>query len=55
MEWDVRLLYVYCTVCEFFSQTPSHKKIRTSRNQKLNFTDEKVITIYIDGIFASTE
>lgn len=50
MEWEAKLIYLYCTVCHFFSQTPSHKKIRNSPNQILQFTDEEVITIFIFGL-----
>lgn len=50
MEWEARLIFVYVTVCDFFIQDSSRKKIRRSRNQSLNFTDEEVISIYIFGI-----
>lgn len=50
MEWDAKLIYIYCTVCQFFSQTPAHKKIRKSPNQILEFTDEEIITIFIFGL-----
>jgi len=36
----------------FFLQDPSRRKIRNSRNNILNFTDEEVITIYIFGILS---
>lgn len=47
MEWEIKLICIYYTVCDFFSQTPIHKKIRKSPNQILEFIDEEVITIFI--------
>ncbi len=50
MEWDAKLIYIYYTVSQFFSQTVAHIKIRQRPNQKLEFTDAEVITIYIYGL-----
>lgn len=50
MEWEAKLIFIYLTVCEFFLQDPTRKKLRKSPNTALNFTDEEVITIYIFGI-----
>ncbi len=50
MEWDAKLIYIYCPVSQFFSQTLAHIKIRKSPNQKLEFTDAEVISIYIYGL-----
>lgn len=47
MAWEDKMIYIYCTVCNFFSQTSAHKKIRKSPNQTLEFRDEEVITIFI--------
>lgn len=50
MDLEAQLIFVYLTVCQFFLQDPSRKKLRKSPNTELNFTDEEVITIYIFGI-----
>ncbi len=52
MDWEVQLIFVYLTVCDFFSQATAKEKLRKSPNATPNFTDEEVFTIYIFGIIS---
>lgn len=54
MDLEVRLIFVYLTVCNFFSQVTAKEKLRKSLNVTLNFTDEEVFTLYIFGIISGS-
>jgi len=50
MEWETRLITVYCDVCEQYQRQLWQDCERMSNNHAPDFTDEEVITIYLFGI-----
>lgn len=53
MDWQNQLIFVYLTVCEYFSQRPVSEILRISPNSNPNFTDEEALTAYVYGIISS--
>ena len=49
MEWQTRLITLYCTVCDEYSTIESEVQ-RLSNNFRPQFSDEECITVYIWGI-----
>jgi hypothetical protein len=50
MDWQYKLIFIYCTVCELWEQGLAEYAKRMSNNQSLEFTDQEIITIYLNGI-----
>ena len=50
MDWQDRLINVYCTVCEYWDQGLSEYAKRMSNNQELEITDQEIMTIYLNGV-----
>jgi hypothetical protein len=51
MDWQLRLIDTYLTLCNFFDQGLSEVVRRHSNNnQSYRLTDQEVITIFLNGI-----
>lgn len=50
MEWETKLITVYCEVCDQYQRHLWQYCERMSNNHAPEFTDEEVLTIYLFGI-----
>ena len=47
--WNIQLITLYCTVCQYYDSGISEQVQRLSNNFRPQFTDEEIITIYLWG------
>src|ERR1700722_3034014 len=52
MDWQDQLISVYLTVCKAYEQKLCENIVRLSNYVPMTFTDEEVITIYLNGIIS---
>lgn len=50
MDWQYQLISLYLTICNEYEQRLSHLIVRLSNNCDMSFSDEEVMTIYMNGI-----
>ena len=48
--WNIQLITLYCTVCQYYSSKLEPLVQRLSNNRRPQFTDEEIITVYLWGI-----
>src|SRR5579862_1098354 len=50
MDWQYQLVSLYLMICNQYEQKLSHLIVRLSNNSDMSFSDEEVMTIYMNGI-----
>lgn len=53
MNWELKLISLYCWVCDSFKRGAEHHAQRMTKNAasfKIKFTDQEAVTIYLFGI-----
>jgi hypothetical protein len=50
MDWQEQLISLYLFVCKEYEQKLSHLIVRLSNHSDMSFSDEEVMTVYMNGI-----